>query len=156
MFVWTKFLSCVTTQHPQTKVLVVGPCDFKFSLKIVLLVGDNPGMKLPLWPEFFNLMQYQHTTTTSILVLWTWTWSTDRVCPLDISFKFRNHGTHFQCQVQPEVLMALPTSTTTTTSIATSIDSVTWCQWLPLPVAVFKPFNHWQWTSSIATSSSEL
>ena len=44
------FLSCVTTQPPWTKVLV-GHCDCKFK------IGDNPGLKLPLWPEFFNLMQ---------------------------------------------------------------------------------------------------
>jgi len=43
-------LSCMTTQPPRTKVLV-GPCDCKFK------IGDNPGLKLPLWPEFFNLMQ---------------------------------------------------------------------------------------------------
>ena len=51
-------LSCVTTQPPQTKVLV-GPYDFKFK------IGDNPGLKLPLWPEFFNLMQYHHTSNTT-------------------------------------------------------------------------------------------
>jgi hypothetical protein len=46
------------TQPPQTKVLV-GPYDFKFK------IGDNPGLKLPLWPEFFNLMQYHHTSNTT-------------------------------------------------------------------------------------------